>query len=231
MRTSQEAVASHRLPTKRTAGRARAERALAADARRDFTLALTQMRDHLYRLALALAHEPASADDLVQSTLERALQSRGQFRSGSNLKAWTCSILRNCFIDDCRRSRIVVHVQDLPVATFAEREIVPSDLFSIDDVRRIAQTLEDDVNRTVFDMAYFQRRPHREIAQQTGIHIGTVATRLHRLRRELRRRLLEDYAGPLAACGGVAVGAGDGGPTRDVVPPLERASSPSPVLT
>lgn len=160
-----------------------------AGARRDFALALTQTRDHLFRFALRLARERSAADDLVQSTLERALRSSAGFREDCDLLAWTKSILRNRFIDDYRRARMVAGERESPRYEPGDLDLGPIDVLSMEDVNREVQTLEA-VNRTLFELAYLQRRSHREIAARTGMRIETVATRLFRIRRELRRRLL-----------------------------------------
>lgn len=56
---------------------------------------LLTLRPELHRFARGLTGDPTAAEDLVQETLTRALQHRAKFKSGTNLRAWTFTILRN----------------------------------------------------------------------------------------------------------------------------------------
>jgi len=77
-----------------------------AQAPDSFIADLVDLRRALHQRALFLAQDRTAAEDLLQETLERALQSRDRFREGSNLGAWVFSIMRNLFIDGRRRRAI-----------------------------------------------------------------------------------------------------------------------------
>jgi RNA polymerase sigma-70 factor, ECF subfamily len=77
-----------------------------AQAPDTFIAELVDLRHALHQRALFLAQDRTAAEDLLQETLERALQSRDRFRQGSNLGAWVFSIMRNLFIDGRRRRAI-----------------------------------------------------------------------------------------------------------------------------
>ncbi len=78
---------------------------MASDEFRDQLIALTPS---LRAYAISLTRTRSLSDDLVQDTLERAWRSRDSFRPDSDLRIWLFSILRNRFIDGCRRQRQTV---------------------------------------------------------------------------------------------------------------------------
>src|ERR1700755_1564457 len=61
----------------------------------------------LYGYAIALSRNKVDAEDLVQETCVRAVGALGRLRSDSNVKAWLFTILRNIWINQCRRSQTV----------------------------------------------------------------------------------------------------------------------------
>ena len=72
--------------------------------------------DLMYRVALRLTGEAASAEDLVQDTVLKAFRAWGSFRQGTNARGWLLTILRNTFINDYRRRRRAPVQVDLDVA-------------------------------------------------------------------------------------------------------------------
>ena len=68
-----------------------------------FIADLTGLRRPLYQRALFLCQDQTAAEDLLQETMEKALNARHRFEPGSNIGAWAFSIMRNLFIDGRRR--------------------------------------------------------------------------------------------------------------------------------
>lgn len=62
--------------------------------------------DPLFLYALSLTHSPQDADDLVSETFVRALVS---FDGSGNLRSWLYKVLKNCFTDEWRRKKYLVH--------------------------------------------------------------------------------------------------------------------------
>lgn len=156
---------------------------------RGFAQQLIELGPFLSRRAYLLTQDESEAEDLVQQTLERALLNQNRFRAGTNVRAWTTSIMRNLFIDDRRRMhhrhRATIDTDKVAAQEY-ERGIL--DLLSDDDVRTALAGLGED-DRTLFDLAYSESLSYRQIAVRFGIRISTVGTRLFRIRAKVRATL------------------------------------------
>lgn len=149
-----------------------------------------QLRDLLPRLrrfALWLTREPASADDLVQACLERALSRWHGRHAQGDLRAWLFSILYRLFLDSQRRSRL--HARWL--AWFAPQVEEPAST-PLDD-QMIAQATLDAFarlpaeQRALLLLVSVEGLTYQEAAESLQIPIGTVMSRLSRARQALRR--------------------------------------------
>jgi len=161
-----------------------------SDAWAAFELEVLPHAARLFRLAMWLERNTADAEDVVQDTMMQALRSFHRFQPGTNCRAWLITILQRV-VSNRRRAR--------------GRSIVVSDP---DD--RIAQTIPfvPPVPQTLTDetvLASLQRLPtafqeviilcdiedlsYKEAAEALAIPIGTVMSRLHRGRAQLRTEL------------------------------------------
>ncbi|MFT3693718.1 MAG: sigma-70 family RNA polymerase sigma factor [Kofleriaceae bacterium] len=147
--------------------------------------------DALYSLALHLTGNSSDAEDLVQSTYARALAGAGQYREGTNLRAWLFRILRNGFIDHARRKKIVLEVPDDTI------EIVPDDAATLEQLRYVTGT---EVTRAIANLPVEFRLvvllevegfSEAEIADIAHCPPGTVKSRLARAKAKLRAALKE----------------------------------------
>lgn len=158
----------------------------------------------LMAVAVRLAGTRAEAEDLVQDTLLKAYRSRRQYRAGTNPRAWLMAILRNTFLNGYRRRNLERRVFDGPDAdALAPSWIGASSLRAIRDPHSGAlhhmleapllaaiDELPPEFKMTV-QLADIEELSYREIADSMGCPIGTVMSRLHRGRRWLRARLLQ----------------------------------------
>jgi RNA polymerase sigma-70 factor (ECF subfamily) len=159
----------------------------------------------LYPTALRMTRHRADAEDLVQETFARAYASFGQFKPGTNLRAWLYRILTNTFISSYRkRQREPVAVGEIDGWQLARAGSPPSSGLKAADIE-VLEHLPDpcltralhqlpEAFRTAVYLADVEGYAYREIAGILGIPVGTVMSRLHRGRRQLRD-LLRNHAG------------------------------------
>jgi RNA polymerase sigma-70 factor (ECF subfamily) len=155
----------------------------------------------LYPAALRMTRNPSDAEDLIQDTFARAYVAFHQFTPGSNLSAWLYRILVNTFINT-RRKRGREPAQSLfgelgdlhfPVtlmgqtARSAEEEAM--NRLADSDVLRALRELPEGFSAAIY-LADIEGYPYKEIAEMLGTPIGTVMSRLHRGRQQLRARLM-----------------------------------------
>jgi RNA polymerase sigma-70 factor, ECF subfamily len=151
--------------------------------------------DELYGLARHLCANPSDAEDIVQETYARALGGVSRLAAGSNLRAWLFRILRNCFIDQARRKKVVLEIADDTVADRPAHEVW--DTASLDQLRYLAAADLERALATLSVEARFivlldaQGFHEAEIAEIARCAPGTVKSRLFRARARLRAALQE----------------------------------------
>jgi len=155
----------------------------------------------LYSAAFRLTRNGADAEDLVQETFLRAYRGFHQFEPGTNLKAWLYRILMNTFINTYRKKQRepqTVSEEETPdwylYSKMAEHGAEPSAEASViealpdEDVQAALSALPEQFRAAVL-LADVEGFSYKEIAEITGVPIGTVMSRLHRGRKALEKRL------------------------------------------
>ncbi|GAB3488443.1 RNA polymerase sigma factor [Amycolatopsis cihanbeyliensis] len=149
----------------------------------------------LYRVARTLTAQPADAEDLVQETLLRAYRAVDRF-DGEHPRAWLLTILRNAEHNRHRRRRPQLLLDpEQAMERAAEHEDgaadpahVIVDLRFTTEVSAAFDALPEKY-REVVAMVDVDGLGYAEAAAALGVPIGTVMSRLHRGRKQIRRQL------------------------------------------
>ena len=156
----------------------------------DFGEALIRLLPNLRRYAMSRARRGDLADDLVQTTVERAIRAASSYDPGVRLEPWLFRITRNAFIDVTRRQRthgVEVDVFDMP-------EALPDDNRAI-EARLMLRATQDAMKTLPAEQAELlhliciEELSYAEAAEVLDIPKGTVMSRLSRARLALAERL------------------------------------------
>lgn len=153
---------------------------------------VTEM-EKLRRFARRLTHNRDDAEDLLQTTVLRALEKRHMFETGTDLFAWTSKMMFNIFATQYRRRvkfetqydcEDVINGQSTQASQ--EKEI---------ELRQVSEAVDrlSDDHKSVLLMVCVQGMAYRNVATKLDVPVGTVRSRLSRARDQLKD-LLEERA-------------------------------------
>jgi RNA polymerase sigma-70 factor, ECF subfamily len=145
--------------------------------------------------ALALTRNRAAAEDLTQDVATKALVARDCFIPGTNFSAWIHRIMINHFISSVRNRREFTDMDTMPdVPVPAAHE----DRTALRELGWALNRLPRD-QREALSMIVLEEQSYEAAAEVTGCAIGTLKSRVHRARLQLRAYLTGEPAQSKAA--------------------------------
>lgn len=165
-----------------------------------FAAELVALRPRLLTRALKLCMgDQARAQDLVQTTCEKALRHRQRFHSGSRLEAWLSRIMKNQFLDEVRSVEAKVEKaglriepgRELPAPAPESTDPLLASI-TVEQVRAAVDRLGPK-QRLVFVEFHFNEKSYKEISEEHGLAMGSIAALLFRARTSVRTLLQREF--------------------------------------
>jgi RNA polymerase sigma-70 factor (ECF subfamily) len=141
----------------------------------------------LYRTAYRMSRNPADAEDLVQETFLRAYRAFDTYQAGTNIRAWLYTILYRVRTDSFRkagRSPQTVELVDEPPVPPPQEALAGGQ----EDLERALAALPEPFQSAVL-LRDVEELSYEEIAEVLRVPVGTVMSRIHRGRAQLRALL------------------------------------------
>jgi len=176
--------------------------------RQEFERVALPQLDSIYGAALRLTRNPSEAEDLVQDTFVRSYRFWHTFKTGTSIKAWLFTILRNTFINRYHRGnrrRSAKHDLEAQLHSLGTEaaigriapplpgpEMAVSQRITRERINAALESVPEDY-RTAVVLADLEGLAYKEIAEIMECPIGTVMSRIYRGRR-LLAKLLKDHA-------------------------------------
>ena len=163
-------------------------RAAATDAE-TFEQLYHENAGRIYALCLRMSGDTTNAKDLTQEVFVRAWKKLDTFRGESQFSTWlrklAVNVCLNWIAQERKRTRRTVEVDDLSVFEGKRTGSAESQI----DLQRAIATLPPNA-RAVFVLHDVEGYRHQDIAEMSGVAVGTVKAQLHRARKLLRQRLV-----------------------------------------
>lgn len=162
--------------------------------------------DVLYRQAMKLTNNAEDAQDLVQDAYERAFKAFDSFRPGSNFEAWMTTIERNTYFNQYAKAKRRPQRANESSGEYDDWDIYSASDHSSEGLKSAEQEYLDGFapaeimhalealspeRRQVFIDTAIDGKSYKQVADEQGVKIGTVMSRLNRARAQLREELVE----------------------------------------
>lgn len=165
---------------------------MSRDATTEFHQGLIESQKILLGMACKLTSDRESANELLQETMLKAMENEDKFMAGTNIQGWTCTIMRNIFINQYRRKiQIKTDVDPMDNLYYIDSQVnsgaSADSQCLLNELHQVIETLPDYIKPT---FALFTRGfAYKEIAEKTETPIGTVKSRIYLARKLLKKQL------------------------------------------
>lgn len=152
---------------------------------------LVNMQEQLFYYALQLTEDREDALDLVQETSYKALRHRTKLHNNDHIRAWLYTILKNTYINYLRSSHYRQLVYDTDELTqYSSQsgnngEDLPDEQLIKKELYQIIKLLPEAYERPIY--MFLTGYSYKEISQQMRIPIGTVKSRIHLGKKQIRK--------------------------------------------
>lgn len=146
---------------------------------------LIKEMDNLRKFAIRLTRNTADADDLLQSTVLRALEKKSYFQEGTNLFRWTSKIMFNLFVTNYRRKVKFESQYDPEDAIRAQS--VDAGQQTQSELKSVGRAMEklSVEHKEILVLVCVKGMQYQEVAEMLDVPVGTVRSRLSRARGQL----------------------------------------------
>ncbi len=163
----------------------------------EFYSKIDQITGSLNSFAFNLTKSSEDAQDLFQETAFRALSNKEKFRPGTNFKAWMFTIMKNIFINNYRKkvkaNTIIDSTENLFYLNSGSNVIYNNADSNIlmDELNKMIEDLDENIKRPF--LMHFEGFKYQEIADELGLPLGTVKSRIFFARKALKSSILNHY--------------------------------------
>jgi len=163
----------------------------------EFQYELISLQKKLMFFAFRLTSDMEHAKDLLQETNLKALNYRDKFANNTSLYAWTFTIMKNTFINEYRYNLNHNNVSRLNDETIYALQI-KSDKSNNPDSVYMAKEIEDLINSLEYNLKitfkmFLEGYKYIEIAENLGVRVGTVKSRIFLARKKLMAKMNGDF--------------------------------------
>lgn len=152
---------------------------------------LVQMQENLYYYALQLCEDREDARDLVQETSYKALKNRKRLQNTEHIRAWLYTILKNTYINYLRSShyrQLVYDTEELSLYSDINEDhgtLPPDEELLRKELLEIVSLIPGVYGKPITML--LSGYSYKEISQHMGIPIGTVKSRIHLGKQQIRK--------------------------------------------
>ncbi len=153
----------------------------------EFNSLVVTSAESLTPFAISLTRDHEAAKDLCQETLCRAFVYKEKYQTGTNIKAWLYTIMRNIFINDYRRNARKKLVMDTVSYFEPASTPAPGSTMYLKEIQVAIYNLPAIFKNAC--LLYFQGYKYQEIAETLNEPLGTIKCRIHFARKMLQKQI------------------------------------------